>query len=59
MEVTDDGTSGGANRAGPGGFGLTGMAERAEALGGRFTAGRLPSGGWRVRADLPVEGARS
>ena len=59
VEVTDDGTSGGATRAGPGGFGLTGMAERAEALGGCFTAGPLPSGGWRVRADLPVEGART
>jgi signal transduction histidine kinase len=37
-----------------GGFGLTGMAERAAALGGRFHAGPLPSGGWRVAAELPV-----
>jgi len=37
-----------------GGFGLTGMAERAAALGGRFAAGPLPTGGWRVAAELPV-----
>lgn len=37
-----------------GGFGLTGMAERAAALGGRFHAGPLPAGGWRVAAELPV-----
>ena len=36
------------------GFGLTGMAERAAALGGRFHAGPLPTGGWRVAAELPV-----
>ncbi|HWM74298.1 MAG TPA: sensor histidine kinase [Nocardioides sp.] len=35
------------------GAGLTGMRERAEALGGRLTAG--PSGnGWRVEAVLPA-----
>lgn len=36
------------------GTGLRGMAERAEALGGRVDAGRLPDGGWRVRAVLPL-----
>ena len=38
-----------------GGFGLQGMAERAEALGGTFSAGPLPAGGWQVTAELPVE----
>ncbi|MFD8596087.1 sensor histidine kinase [Kitasatospora sp. NPDC059646] len=38
----------------PVGFGLLGMRERVEALGGTFTAGPGPSGGWTVRAELPV-----
>ncbi len=42
-----------ANRA-TGGFGLQGMAERAEALGGQFSAGPLPAGGWQVAAELPA-----
>jgi signal transduction histidine kinase len=36
------------------GAGLRGMAERAEALGGRIQAGRLPDGGWHVHAVLPL-----
>jgi signal transduction histidine kinase len=36
------------------GIGITGMRERATALGGHLTAGPLPDGGWRVRATLPV-----
>jgi signal transduction histidine kinase len=36
------------------GGGLTGMRERAAALGGRFEAGGAPSGGFRVWASLPV-----
>jgi signal transduction histidine kinase len=42
-----------ANGAGAG-AGLRGMAERAEALGGRIEAGRLPDGGWQVHAVLPL-----
>jgi signal transduction histidine kinase len=49
--VTNDGSP--ASRS-PGGFGLLGMAERAAALGGDFDAGPLPTGGWRVEAELPV-----
>lgn len=37
------------------GFGLTGMAERAHLLGGTFSAGPAPEGGWVVEAVLPVE----
>jgi signal transduction histidine kinase len=36
------------------GRGLRGMAERAEALGGRIDAGPRPEGGWQVHAVLPL-----
>lgn len=40
----------------PAGNGITGMRERAAALGGELTTGPAPdgSGGWRVRATLPT-----
>jgi signal transduction histidine kinase len=38
---------------GPAGFGVRGMRERAEAVGGRVTAGPAPHG-WLVDATLPV-----
>ncbi|PWR08915.1 two-component sensor histidine kinase [Micromonospora acroterricola] len=37
------------------GHGLTGMRERAVSLGGTFTAGPLPDGGYAVTAELPFE----
>lgn len=37
-----------------GGFGLVGMAERVEALGGRLVAGRTPEGVWEVLAEFLV-----
>jgi signal transduction histidine kinase len=49
--VTNDG---GQVTRNAGGFGIRGMTERAVALGGDFEAGPLPTGGWRVAADLPV-----
>ncbi|WHT21709.1 histidine kinase [Crossiella sp. CA-258035] len=49
VTVADDG--GGA--AAVAGHGLTGMRERAEAAGGRFTAGTRPGGGFAVTAWLP------
>jgi len=59
LEVGDGGTrvqvdsDGAPGRASPDGAGLTGMRERAEAMGGELTAG--PSGaGWRVEAVLPA-----
>jgi len=36
------------------GNGITGMTERAHALGGRLSAGRRPDGGFRVAAWLPA-----
>ncbi len=35
------------------GFGLAGLGERVRLLGGTFTAGPLPDGGFRVTAALP------
>ncbi len=60
IRVTDDGAQRPAAPAGgSGGYGLVGMRERVELLGGRFEAG--PSGyvGWSVEAWLPLrkEGA--
>ncbi|MFC7592641.1 sensor histidine kinase [Nonomuraea antimicrobica] len=37
-----------------GGFGLVGMAERVEALGGRLYAGPAPDGAWEVVAEFPL-----
>jgi len=38
------------------GYGLTGMAERADLLGGTCEAGPAPGGGWAVSAVLPRAG---
>ncbi|QNE27835.1 sensor histidine kinase [Streptomyces sp. INR7] len=43
-----------SEKARGGGYGLAGMAERAEALGGHLTAGPSPEGGWAVAAVLPL-----
>lgn len=53
--VVTDGGGGGHlySRAGSGGTGLVGLAERVEALGGRLTAGPLDDG-WTVCAVVPV-----
>ena len=56
IEVEDDGTgavpaTGGAMGVG---MGLTGMRQRAEALGGTLTAGPRAGGGFRVLAVLPL-----
>jgi len=37
------------------GSGLAGMRERVAALGGAFTAGPAPDGGWRVHATMIFE----
>ncbi|RFU38673.1 hypothetical protein DZF91_26425, partial [Actinomadura logoneensis] len=42
-----------------GGFGLLGMRERVEALGGTLEAGPGEDGGWTVRAVLPVPPGRA
>jgi signal transduction histidine kinase len=68
IEIADDGTvpagrgpSGGGpaggNRATGTGSGITGMRERAAALGGDLSAGFRPGGGFLVSARLPVRPA--
>jgi signal transduction histidine kinase len=58
VEIDDDG-DGASPAATPGsGKGVVGMRERAAALGGELEAGPKPGGGFRVRATLPLEGAR-
>jgi signal transduction histidine kinase len=55
IEVTDSGHGGPA--AGPAagtGYGITGMRERAALLGGDFSAGPRPGGGFRVAARLAL-----
>lgn len=39
-----------------GGFGLAGLTERAEAMGGRLLAGPAAEGGWELTAVLPLDG---
>jgi signal transduction histidine kinase len=47
-----------ATREGSGGFGLVGLRDRVEALGGTFHAGRHEQGGWQLRAVLPLGDGR-
>lgn len=55
VRVADNGQ--GAGETAPG-RGLTGMRERVESAGGRFTAGSRKTGGFQVTATLPLAGAR-
>jgi signal transduction histidine kinase len=55
IEVVDDGV-GESSWTGGSGRGLAGMRERAELLGGRFDAGPVGGGGFRVTADIPLRG---
>nr|WP_290056762.1 sensor histidine kinase [Amycolatopsis sp. MEP2-6] len=57
--VSDDGAGrvpqlAGSSQRLPGGNGLIGMRERAHVYGGTLDVGPAPSGGWPVRAALPV-----
>ncbi|MEU8260598.1 sensor histidine kinase [Micromonospora sp. NPDC048999] len=55
VEVADTGRGASAPPAGSAGYGLAGMRERVNALGGSFTAGPVATGGYRVYATLPLE----
>jgi signal transduction histidine kinase len=50
VEITDDGIGGAS--VGPG-SGLRGLADRVEALGGRFTVSSPPGLGTRLQAEIP------
>jgi signal transduction histidine kinase len=54
LRVTDDGQIDPA-RPGSHGFGLLGMTERVQLLGGTLRAGPAPEGGWTVDAELPTK----
>jgi signal transduction histidine kinase len=61
LEIVDDGRAPraageGSRRFSGTGHGITGMRERAVALGGRLEAGKRTGGGFRVRAFLPFRG---
>ena len=54
VRVDDDGTGANGQPVAPG-LGITGMRERAVALGGQLQAGPRPGGGFRVLAELPLQ----
>ncbi|MFG2085875.1 sensor histidine kinase [Spirillospora sp. NPDC048824] len=64
ITVTDDGggthtaTTASAVPDRPPGYGLIGMRERATAVGGHLSAGRLPEGGFLVSTELPLPPAK-
>ncbi|MEL6891696.1 MAG: sensor histidine kinase [Actinomycetota bacterium] len=58
MTVVDDGTGIDPGRRASPGFGIVGMTERAELLGGTLEAGPTATGGWSVRCVLPLGGGR-
>jgi signal transduction histidine kinase len=51
IEISDDGRGGPVRDTG---YGIAGMRERAELLGGQLTAGPRTEGGFRVSAWLPL-----
>ncbi|RKR91412.1 histidine kinase [Micromonospora pisi] len=55
VEVVDDAPPGPARAGHRGGYGLVGMRERVETLGGTLHAGPRPDAGWSVLATLPVQ----
>ncbi|HET9118396.1 MAG TPA: sensor histidine kinase, partial [Pseudonocardiaceae bacterium] len=62
LEVSDDGvgfnTASTPERAGPVGYGLPGMQQRAELLGGQLTAESTPGHGTVVRLRVPISQER-
>jgi signal transduction histidine kinase len=52
VEITDDGIGGAVSA---GGSGLRGLADRVEALGGRFTVSSPPGRGTTLRTEIPCE----
>jgi signal transduction histidine kinase len=54
VAVRDDGSGSDGEEGTKPGHGIAGMRERAEALGGRLTAGASSGGGFLVTASLPV-----
>lgn len=59
VEVSDDAPAVAPRPGQRGGYGLIGMRERVEALGGTLGAGPRGEAGWSVLAVLPVPGKRA
>ncbi|GAB3405134.1 sensor histidine kinase [Flindersiella endophytica] len=55
VEVSDAGQGADLDAIANGGSGLKGMRERVSALSGELTVGQAPGGGFRVRAEIPLE----
>ncbi|MQA99902.1 MAG: sensor histidine kinase [Actinobacteria bacterium] len=55
VQIDDDGVGAPVGAPSGGGRGISGMRERAAALGGELEAGPRPGGGFRVRARFPVK----
>jgi signal transduction histidine kinase len=58
VQVDDDGQRPLGQTMPGSGKGIVGMRERVAALGGELEVGPRPGGGFRVRARLPLDGAR-
>ena len=54
VEVINDGSGQPHPARAPSGYGLVGMRERVEALGGQLHAGPMSDTGWGVHASLPL-----
>jgi two-component system sensor histidine kinase UhpB len=57
VTVTDDGVGLPADWSRPGHFGLRGLADRVEHLGGVFTISNCPPRGVRLKAEIPLGAA--
>jgi two-component system, NarL family, sensor histidine kinase UhpB len=58
VTLTDDGIGLPADWSRPGHFGLRGLAERVERLGGTFTVNNCPNRGVKLRAEIPLGGGK-
>jgi signal transduction histidine kinase len=59
VQIDDEGTGGSSSNGVGTGNGIVGMRERATALGGELEAGPRATGGFRVRARLPLPNGAS
>lgn len=57
LEVCDDGSARNGAGQSAGGFGLAGLRERAEQLGGCLAAGARPQGGFQLVIEVPAAAA--
>jgi two-component system, NarL family, sensor histidine kinase UhpB len=58
VTLTDDGVGLPADWSRPGHFGLRGLAERVDHLGGKFTVSNCPNRGVQLKAEIPLGAGR-